>query len=224
MKNRIIIVIIALIIVLVIITLNLKRTVIKISDIEDKSEIVNEINTTKEIQSTEENVIENTSAIQEENIEKTKEKSIEKTMQIIEKENTKESVKNTQEKVIESPKQEETKSTTQTSDEINTPKKENQKEEKKETPVQENQPENKIQENSKCTDSEHEESVGNSDKWFNSYDEAIIYYNDLINRYSYQVHNGEITSEEYYKLCPYGYEIWSCPYCGKWTLNYYKRK
>lgn len=78
MKNRIIIVIIALIIVLVIITLNLKRTVIKISDIEDKSEIVNEINTTKEIQSTEENVIENTSAIQEENIEKQKKRVLKK--------------------------------------------------------------------------------------------------------------------------------------------------
>lgn len=74
-----------------------------------------------------------------------------------------------------------------------------------------------------CTDTKHGISVGNSNKWFNSYNEAVKYYDELIKMYSNQVHNGEITSEEYYKLCPYGYETWSCPYCGKWTLNYYKR-
>ena len=31
------------------------------------------------------------------------------------------------------------------------------------------------------------------------------------------------TFEEYNKQCPCGYEIWSCQYCGKWTLNYYMR-
>ena len=46
---------------------------------------------------------------------------------------------------------------------------------------------------------------------------------NLINNYSNQVHSGQITSNEYNKRCPYGYETWSCPYCGKWTLNYYKR-
>lgn len=75
----------------------------------------------------------------------------------------------------------------------------------------------------KCSDSKHKVSAGNSGKWFNSYDEAVAFYDNLINGYSNKIHNGEISIEEYNKQCPYGYEIWSCPYCKKWTLNYYYR-
>ena len=75
----------------------------------------------------------------------------------------------------------------------------------------------------KCTDTKHGVGVGNSNKWFNSYNEALSYYDNLILGYSNKVHNGEITFEEYNKQCPCGYEIWSCQYCGKWTLNYYMR-
>lgn len=89
--------------------------------------------------------------------------------------------------------------------------------------MQENNNDNKVEETPKCTNTKHGVGVGNSNLWFNSYEEAVSYYDNLINPYSDQVHNGEITSEEYYKLCPYGYEVWSCQYCGKWTLNYYKR-
>ena len=31
----------------------------------------------------------------------------------------------------------------------------------------------------------------------------------------------EINDETYQKNCPYGYETWSCPFCGKWTINFY---
>lgn len=109
---------------------------------------------------------------------------------------------------------------------------EKQVETKQENKVQE---EIKIQENKiaeviekepeipKCTDSKHGVGVGNSNKWFSTYDEAVHYYNNLINYYSNNIHNGLITTEEYYSKCPYGYETWSCQYCGKWTLNYYFR-
>ena len=137
-------------------------------------------------------------------------------------EEQKENTKSTQEKVVESPKHTETKKPTQVTNKIDTTKNDTHKEEKP-NDIQENKNDDKVQEKTKCTDTEHGVSAGNSNLWFNSYDEAVAYYDNLINTYSNQVHNGEISSEEYYKLCPYGYETWSCPYCGKWTLNYYKR-
>ncbi|MBO5349905.1 MAG: hypothetical protein J6A89_08860 [Clostridia bacterium] len=94
-------------------------------------------------------------------------------------------------------------------------------EEKIETPktvITEKEPETPT-----CTETKHCVGVGNSNKWFNSYDEASNFYNNLINDFSNKAKNGEITYEEYCKKCPYGYETWSCQYCGKWTLNYYFR-
>lgn len=81
----------------------------------------------------------------------------------------------------------------------------------------------KVTEKPSCTDTKHGVGVGNSNNWFNSYDEAVSFYNNLIADYSNKAKNGEITYEEYCKKCPYGYETWSCQYCGKWTLNYYFR-
>ena len=94
-----------------------------------------------------------------------------------------------------------------------------------ETEIKETKSESKTQKREipKCSDTQHGVGVGNSNKWFNSYNEAVAYYDNLINDYSDKVHSGAITSEEYFKQCPYGYETWSCPYCGKWTLNFYNR-
>ena len=92
-----------------------------------------------------------------------------------------------------------------------------------EQPKEETKVEIKQPETPKCSDSKHGVGVGNSNKWFNSYNEAVSYYDNLILDYSNKIHNGQITFEEYNKQCPCGYEIWSCQYCGKWTLNYYKR-
>lgn len=75
----------------------------------------------------------------------------------------------------------------------------------------------------KCTDVKHGMGCGNSNKWFSTYSEAISYYDNLIKDYSDKVKNNKITKDEYYKQCPCGYETWSCPYCGKWTLNFYYR-
>ncbi len=103
-------------------------------------------------------------------------------------------------------------------------KQEEQKQEQNSQVVEKKQEtQEKVIEEQKCSDSKHKVSAGNSGKWFNSYDEAVAYYDDLINGYSNQIHSGQITIEEYNKKCPYGYETWSCPYCNKWTLNFYYR-
>lgn len=73
----------------------------------------------------------------------------------------------------------------------------------------------------KCSDLKHGISVGNTNKWFISKEQAIAEYDKEINLWGDKWVNDEIDDDTYYKNCPDGYEIWSCPYCGKWTLNYY---
>ena len=225
-KKKIIIVILALVIALIITALVVNQVIDNQtrSSIGFENEFVNEINATNEIQKTEANVIENTN-INQDNQEKfgqedTNVNSKRETQENKEEKQT-ESTKSTQEKIVESPKQ--TEKPTQVTNKVDTPKNDTKKEEKPKENIQKNKNDNKIQEKTKCTDTKHGVGSGNSNLWFNSYDEAVAYYDNLIKSYSDQVHNGEISSDEYYKLCPYGYETWSCPYCGKWTLNYYKR-
>ena len=72
-----------------------------------------------------------------------------------------------------------------------------------------------------CTNNNnHSVSCGNIGKWFNSKDEIEEYRNNISNKYCQQYENGEITWEEYMKKSPYGYECWSCGYCGKWTGSF----
>ena len=78
-----------------------------------------------------------------------------------------------------------------------------------------------IQKETHCTDNNnHSTSCGNIGKWFNTKDEIEEYRNNISNKYCQQYENGKITVEEYYKISPYGYESWSCSYCGKWTGNF----
>ena len=71
-----------------------------------------------------------------------------------------------------------------------------------------------------CTNNNnHSMSCGNIGKWFNNKEEIGEYRNNISNKYCQQYENGEITWEEYMKKSPYGYECWSCGYCGKWTGN-----
>ena len=58
------------------------------------------------------------------------------------------------------------------------------------------------------------------EKWFSSKDEVDDYWVQIDNNYAKQYLNGTITFEEYNKKSPYGYECWSCSYCGKWTGNF----
>lgn len=83
------------------------------------------------------------------------------------------------------------------------------------------QEENKKIETYKCSGSNHGVGVGNSQKWFNSESEAISYYKSIIKNWGDKWENFEIDDETYNKNCPYGYEDWSCPYCSKWTINFY---
>ena len=72
-----------------------------------------------------------------------------------------------------------------------------------------------------CTNNNnHSMSCGNIGKWFNTKEEIGEYRNNISNKYCQQYENGEITWEEYMKKSPYGYECWSCGYCGKWTGNF----
>lgn len=81
--------------------------------------------------------------------------------------------------------------------------------------------ENKVQEpkKTKCSDTKHAIGVGNSNKWFDSKQDAIKYYENIIKTWGDKWTNYEIDSETYYKNCPSGYEVFSCPYCEKWTIN-----
>lgn len=63
----------------------------------------------------------------------------------------------------------------------------------------------------KCTHS--------SNGWYNSKAEAEAIYNAEIKKWGDKWTNYEIDNDTYYKNCPSGYEVFSCPYCNKWTIN-----
>ena len=72
-----------------------------------------------------------------------------------------------------------------------------------------------------CTNNNnHSIKCGNMGRWFNSKDEVDAYWDKVDISYFEQYQNGIITFEEYHKKSPYGYECWSCSYCGKWTGNF----
>ena len=75
-----------------------------------------------------------------------------------------------------------------------------------------------------CTNNNnHGMSCGNIGKWFNNKREIEQYLKKIDNNYAQKYENGEITYQEYVTKVPYGYECWSCGYCGKWTGNFYYR-
>lgn len=78
-----------------------------------------------------------------------------------------------------------------------------------------------IQKETHCTNNNnHSIKCGNMGRWFNIRDEVDDYWVQIDNNYAKQYLNGTITFEEYNKKSPYGYECWSCSYCGKWTGNF----
>ena len=72
-----------------------------------------------------------------------------------------------------------------------------------------------------CVGNKHSISAGNTGKWYKTKDEAIATYRSEIKKWGDKWKEDLITEEEYNKKCPYGYEVWTCPICQKWTLNYY---
>ena len=63
--------------------------------------------------------------------------------------------------------------------------------------------------------------VGNSNKCFATKDKAIALYNEKRSYWGNLWTNYQIDNDTYYKNCPSGYEIWSCMFCNKWTINFY---
>lgn len=80
-----------------------------------------------------------------------------------------------------------------------------------------------VVEKTECVGNNHKIESGNTGKWFNNKVEADDYYNTEIEKWGKLWENDEITKEEYLKNCPFGYEVWTCPQCQKWTLNFYYR-
>ena len=71
-----------------------------------------------------------------------------------------------------------------------------------------------------CTNNNnHSTSCGDAGIWVASKNEFKTYYENYCEEWNNKWVNDEISNEEYYKNCPYGYECWSCSYCGKWTGN-----
>lgn len=97
---------------------------------------------------------------------------------------------------------------------------------KKETQIDNNYTEINVNvaEKEKCDGNNHGISTGNTGLWFETKEKAITTYKAEIKIWGDKWTNDEISDDEYYKNCPYGYEVWSCPYCNKWTLNYYLEK
>ena len=72
-----------------------------------------------------------------------------------------------------------------------------------------------------CTNNNnHSTSCGDAGIWVASKNEFKTYYENYCEEWNNKWVNDEISNEEYYKNCPYGYECWSCGYCGKWTGNF----
>lgn len=94
---------------------------------------------------------------------------------------------------------------------------------KEETPVVVEEP--KKEEIVRCTNNNnHGMGVGNSEKWFNSKQEAINYYDSQTAYWNNWVKEDPDTRwDEYLNKCPSGYEVWSCMFCNKWTINFYYR-
>lgn len=100
---------------------------------------------------------------------------------------------------------------------------ETKKQTQKETQTEENYTEIVIDmaEKKMCSDNNHGRNVGNCGRWFKTKEEAIATYKAEIKKWGDKWSNNEISDEDYYSNCPYGYEIWDCPFCSKWTINYY---
>ena len=72
-----------------------------------------------------------------------------------------------------------------------------------------------------CTNNNnHSTSCGDAGIWVASKNEFKTYYENYCEKWNSKWVNDEISSGEYYQNCPYGYECWSCSYCGKWTGNF----
>lgn len=71
-----------------------------------------------------------------------------------------------------------------------------------------------------CSDGHHIIPIGNTNKWFNSKQEAINYFNSTYSYWAKKWENFEIDDDVFKKNCPNRYELYGCT-CGLWTMEFY---
>lgn len=81
----------------------------------------------------------------------------------------------------------------------------------------------KVAEKKDCDGNNHKIGTGNTGLWFETKAQADNYYNSKIEELGKLWEDDKITKEKYLKECPSGYEVWTCPGCKKWTINFYYR-
>lgn len=68
---------------------------------------------------------------------------------------------------------------------------------------------------------QHNISVGNMGRWFNSRQELQNYYQSVANEWNKKYYDDKsISREEFNRNVPIGFEAYSCSHCGKWTGNF----
>ena len=197
-----------------------KENIIEENDIAQNEEIIEDIEI-KEVIDEEKQENENV-----EFKEESKKEIQQKQEKVVTNKNTtqvKNNNENTKKEVVTEKVKEETKVNTENKSTLVQEKNVNKVAENTETKVEtiETKKEVKEPEKPQCTDTKHGVGVGNSNRWFNSKQEAINHYQSIIKNWGDKWENFEIDDETYNKNCPYGYEIWSCQFCGKWTINFY---
>ncbi len=230
-KKLISLVIIALIFALSIMALITKYDYSKASEsnIESINEIVNNIESTNEIQDVIDMLNQEQESIVLESEQKDAhevEKSIQNTLpeketpSVAKKENKKKEVQKTQVK-------QENVSISKTQDKKVTTNIETSNIEQPKSISQNNnnytEKEVKVAPKTECIGNNHKMGAGNTGKWFETKAQADSYYNTEIDKWGKKWESGEIKKPEYLEKCPFGYEVWTCPQCGKWTINFYYR-
>lgn len=223
MKNKKIIslVIVALIGALVITALIINKTKVKEDNIVSANEDVNEIQNTNEIKDTMENISDATNNIQENVIVASNQDETLQAETKTEDQETEKVTPSAEKKSVEKSSNKET-TTTKTQSKQNTQVEKQQDTKtndsitvsKSEAPKDTNENINKNTNNApKCNHS--------NGKWYNSKAEAEAIYNAELKKWGDKWTNYEIDTDTYNKNCPNGYEVFSCPYCNKWTINLY---
>lgn len=67
---------------------------------------------------------------------------------------------------------------------------------------------------------DHWMPCGNVGKWYNSKEDFKAEYMAESDKWTAKLDNEEIDWDTYIHSVAGGYELWSCPNCGKWTGNY----
>ena len=219
MKNKKIIslVIVALIGALVITALIINQTKAKEDSIVSINEDVNEIQNTNEIKDTTENISDVTNNIQENVIvESNQDEALQTETETKDQEVEKVTPSAEKKSVEKSSNKGTTTTETQSKQNAQVEKQQDTKKNDSITVSKSEEPKNtneNINNAPKCNPS--------NGKWYNSKGEAEAIYKAELKKWGDKWTNYEIDTDTYNKNCPNGYEVFSCPYCNKWTINLY---